>query len=539
MQLDNQLEDDATNENHLHDLARAAANSIISHNDETGNREQHFTAEQVNSGLFENRLAGRVNAKVLDDKIKAFEEKCINPKEAVNGMDETLFKKIVSIKSVKHYLTCVKSEKMLVKAGTKLFNSRENIDSEDVKKKLKDDTEIKCMICNEELEKDGTFFEDLPLILVDENPECNSLNIFHTSCLKRGIANSKQDLSSAVKFEDLENCWIENTILQSMSILKCLTCPSPVTDIFASLNKKERKHKEFSVNKHEMLCLFCLESGVDLTHVKQCATFGITQKSKSEVNCQVLATIDSYYALTDISTEEFVELFRLQKKIKATDSDHFFQLTFEEKAINFSIGETNFSFKASDVGLILKSLFRIVTVVKQYLMGGKNEDDFQLMKENCTFLICSLIRNNRTILHDINCKTGGLCLSGIDSSQVKKLIKNGCLIVQSIIVQRIELLDCIEKENPTVEVREKKKRNAKVMNSLAAKFNSTNFSKGPQMIELEKFDFRRAAEINDLLSNKVEKFEKTIAKLYKKRKSDETLNGSVPKIQKKNQPHLF
>ena len=58
------------------------------------------------------------------------------------------------------------------------------------------------------------------------------------------------------------------------------------------------------------------------------------------------------------------------------------------------------------------------------------------------------------------------------------------------------------------------------------------------MIELEKFDFRRAAEINDLLSNKVEKFEKTIAKLYKKRKSNENLNGSVPKIQKKTS-HIY
>ena len=324
-----------------------------------------------------------------------------------------------------------------------------------------------------------------------------------------------------------------------MSILKCVTCTSPVTDIFSSLNKKERKHKEFSVNKHEMLCLFCLESGVDLTHVKQCVhTFGITQKNTSQVNCQGLATIESYYALTDISTEEFVELFRLQKKIKATDSDHFFQLTFEEKAIKFSIGETNFSFKSSNVFLLLKSLFQIVTVVKQYQMGGKNEDDFQLMKENCTFFICALLRNSKTILHDLNCKTGAMCLSGIDSSQVKKLIKNGCLVVQSIIVERIGLLDCIEKESPTLEVREKKKRNAKVMNSLAAKFNSTNFSKGPQMIELEKFDFRRAEEINDLLSNKVEKFEKTVAKLYKKRKSNENLNGSVPKIQKINS-HIY
>ena len=168
------------------------------------------------------------------------------------------------------------------------------------------------------------------------------------------------------------------------------------------------------------------------------------------------------------------------KHLKENNSAQVFILTFQENAIQISIEEANLSFKSSTVFLLLKSLFEIVTAVKRYQMEGEDEAAFQVMKDNCTFFICALLRNAKTILHNLNCKNGAVCLSGIDSKKVRKMIKQGCEVLQSIIVQHIGLFDCIQKAIPTVEVTKQKNRNAKVMNALSSKFNATSFTKRTQ-----------------------------------------------------------
>ena len=86
--------------------------------------------------MYEYQLKDRINAKRLSERIEEIENKCKNPKETENGLDETLLENIMLIKMVKHYLSSVQSEKILLEAGKKHFNITENtIKIEDVNKK--------------------------------------------------------------------------------------------------------------------------------------------------------------------------------------------------------------------------------------------------------------------------------------------------------------------------------------------------------------------------------------------------------------------
>ena len=551
-QIDNQMDADAMDESQLAQLADVQDMSRRSYN--FYNFAEHLTAEEVNSGQYARALKNKVNALELSNRIQKFEDNCNSPKEMKNGLDVNLFKKASVIKMDKHVLSCVQSKKLLLEAGKKHFNINEKtFQSKDVQKMLEDRSEVVCMICTYKIEKDENIFEDVPLIAVDKNDDCTTLNILHTSCLQRGIDSAKKELSDGVLFHDWENVWLDKSIEQNMHGLKCLTCRQPLSDIFTLVTKKEQKNKDFQVNKHSMTCVFCLEFGVTLEHVQKCVyAFGITQKNTSEDNCDVLSTMDSYFGLTNIKTQEFVETFGLKLKENIIGqcyivrfpyiSEKEFSGNFQKNVIKIKIDESTLSFKSSTVFLLLKSLCGIVTAVKRYQVDGKNEAALQVMKDDCTFFICAFLRNAKTILHKLNCDNQAFCLSGIDSNKVRKLMKHGCEVLKVIIVQHIGLFDCIQRAVTTVEVTKQKHR--KVMNALALKFNATSFTRRAQIIEAEKFDFRSNDQINTLLGDKVKKFENTAGKLYEtnpetfKRKSNDTLNVECKKSKKMN-THIF
>ena len=230
------------------------------------------------------------------------------------------------------------------------------------------------------------------------------------------------------------------------------------------VTKKDQTNKDFQVNKHSMTCVFCLKFGVTLKHLRKCVyAFGITQKNTSEDNCDVLSTMDSYFGLTNIKTQEFVETFGLKLKENIIGqcyivrfpyiSEKEFSGNFQKNVIKIKIDESTLSFKSSTVFLLLKSLCVIVTAVKRYQVDGKNEAALQVMKDDCTFFICAFLRNAKTILHKLNCDNQAFCLSGIDSNKVRKLMKHGCEVLKVIIVQHIGLFDCIQRAVPTVEVK--------------------------------------------------------------------------------------
>ena len=91
-------------------------------------------------------------------------------------------------------------------------------------------------------------------------------------------------------------------------------------------------------------------------------------------------------------------------------------------------------------------------------------------------------------------------------------MKQGCDVLKLIIVEEIGLFDCIEKAIPAVG--QQNHRKAKVMNGLGGKFNSTTFTSRNQIVQAEKFSFRSKEEINGLLQDEVQKFEKTAQELY-------------------------
>ena len=119
----------------------------------------------------------------------------------------------------------------------------DEVRSKHVQKMLEDRSEVVCMLCTYKIQKDDSIFDDVPLIAVDENEDCRTLNILHTRCLQRGIDSAKTDLSNVVLYKDWENVWLDKSIEEHMHGFKCLPCREPVSDIFTLLSKKEQTKK--------------------------------------------------------------------------------------------------------------------------------------------------------------------------------------------------------------------------------------------------------------------------------------------------------
>ena len=88
---------------------------------------------------------------------------------------------------------------------------------------LEDRSDVLCMLCQEKIEKDHYIFHDVPLIAVDENEACRTLNIIHINCLHRGIDSAKKEMSDGVLYDDWDNVWLDKSIEANMDGFKCLS----------------------------------------------------------------------------------------------------------------------------------------------------------------------------------------------------------------------------------------------------------------------------------------------------------------------------
>ena len=409
--------------------------------------------------------------------------------------------------------------------------------------------DIECFLCSMTLNENDDIFENSPLMTFHEDgieQNCCVVQIAHSACFIKGLDLHKKEITG--EYTDVDSVRMVNTVsVNKMVTMKCSACKDKrITEIYSFISKKEKKLKSFKLKFQTMICPLCLQEKVPVEHIKTCTSIGVKRNNSSVKNYEALEAIEALFKNANHTKTEILE--KLQMSLPQMKNEEAFEFTYPyvlnkeamknktKNKVHINLDENEKSFRVSTVMHIIKAISAIVTNLKKYEDDeNKTEVTYNVMVENCKFMLGLLLKSSSTIVHKQNCSSLGCCLSGIKSKKVKKMISSGIECMKSILMNDLDFFSCIYysmENNENEELDVESVRNNAIMNTIAYAWNFTKLNERKRVSnEILQIRSKKACDI--ILKGKIDMFEKhvdTIKKSNKKRKNEENVESQTKRI---------